>query len=24
VMPKGSTHPPIFSESGALFLVAYT
>ena len=23
-MPKGSTHPPIFSESGALFLVAYT
>jgi len=24
VMPKGSTHPPLFSESGALFLVAYT
>jgi anti-sigma factor ChrR (cupin superfamily) len=24
VMAKGSTHPPIFSEAGALFLVAYT
>jgi anti-sigma factor RsiW len=24
MMPKGSTHPPISTESGALFLVAYT
>jgi hypothetical protein len=24
VMAKGSTHPPIFTQDGALFLVAYT
>jgi quercetin dioxygenase-like cupin family protein len=24
VMPKGSTHPPIFTETGAEFLIAYT
>lgn len=24
LMPKGSTHPPIFTEMGALLLVAYT